>query len=167
MWRAVHSTLSKSVNISHWFPWYHRFLPCYWWPSYTGSSIQHGFQSADLTSNDYGVTFGPGNEHDTEPYDFEILHQHRPLNTSTFSVGESQQQSPTVLCAPSEEDPQQQQPKAVTMHHGSCLDDMISRFLDLAVLTQPLIFKQLLPDNTGDNGTGLGVAKYVYSSFWK
>ncbi|XP_034530350.1 uncharacterized protein LOC117805870 [Notolabrus celidotus] len=133
----------------------------------------HVFQSTDFTSDDtdFEVAFGSGHEHDTdlndtEPYDFEILHQHPPPTTSPFSVDESQQQPPTVLCAPSEEGPQQLQPKVVTIHHGSCLDDMISGFLDPAVLTQPLIFKRLLPDNTEENGTGSGVVKDVYSSFW-
>ncbi|KAF0032061.1 hypothetical protein F2P81_016616 [Scophthalmus maximus] len=149
----------------------------------------------DLTSDvsDYEVTFGPGSsEHTgdkmTEPYDFEGMLQQQPPSTPCASSdspsctsgassdsppastsGASIDLPPSTSEASTTQQPlsTSRSPKIVTIHHGNCLNEMINGFLDLAVLTQPLIIKRLLPDNTEENGTGSGAMRDVYSSFWK
>ena len=149
----------------------------------------------DLTTDvsDYEVTFGPGgsthssDENDTEPYYFEGMLQQQSPSTSLLSRDGSQQQSPSTSLLSKHGSPQQspstsllsrdgspqqppstsRPPKIVTIHHGNCLNEMVNEFLDPAVLTQSLIIKRLLPNNTEENGTGSGVVRDVYSFFWQ
>ncbi len=55
--------------------------------------------------------------------------------------------------------------KIVTTHHSNCHNEMNREFLGIQQCW--MIIKQLLPENTEENGAGEGVVRDMYCSFWQ
>lgn len=116
----------------------------------------------DLT--DPEVTFGPHPQEETSDNDTLL---YNPADVS-------QEQQPQMIHPPSDISQEQTPPatedtdtKWITIHHGNCLKDMIKAFSDPDILSQPLMVKRLLPDNSEEPGFGSGVERDVYSCFWE
>lgn len=141
---------------------------------------------------DHEIILGPssgeydGDNDDTEPFEFPILQQ--PTTADAFRDDELQLLPSVPLAASDPPLPSMplsmplaasglqlaasdpllpSKPKLIVIHHGNCLNEMISEFMDPAVLTQPLTIKRLLPDNTEEKAVGSGVLRDVFSSFWQ
>ena len=54
----------------------------------------------------------------------------------------------------------------LVLHHSNSFNEMIEAFFDPEILNKTLKFRCLLPDNSVEKGSGSGVVRDVYSSFW-
>ncbi|XP_049900229.1 uncharacterized protein LOC126390120 [Epinephelus moara] len=54
----------------------------------------------------------------------------------------------------------------LVLHHSNSFSEMIEAFSDPDIMNKTLKVRRLLPDNTVEKGSGSGVVRDVYSSFW-
>ncbi|XP_061576483.1 uncharacterized protein LOC133442491 [Cololabis saira] len=77
--------------------------------------------------------------------------------------------SDTLIYEPDElpENPLNILPETIlVLHHSNSFIEMIDAFSDPEILNKTLKVRRLLPDNSVEKGSGSGVIRDVYSSFW-
>ncbi|XP_055051696.1 uncharacterized protein [Misgurnus anguillicaudatus] len=94
-------------------------------------------------SSDPEITFGPQEHSDRDSLNDTLAHE------------PCEQSAPNAL-----------PDRILTIHYSNSFNDMIEAFSDNKIVTQSLSVQRILPNNSEEAGSGPGVLRDVYSSFW-
>ncbi|CAM4635381.1 unnamed protein product [Leuciscus chuanchicus] len=109
------------------------------------SSQDHLASIALNVSSDPEITFGPQHHIDGDSLSDTVIHERF----------DSPQSAPNAL--PN---------RNVTIHYSNSFSDMIEAYSDHKIVNQSLTVRRILPNNSEEAGSGPGVLRDVYSSFW-